>query len=334
MDHLTIDELERRSAEWEAAVDRSPGIDPWCSGPDWVIPVHRAFAPKVTPVILHDDHGFAILARYPTAERTGLVAGLEPLWGFACPLVGADPVRLLRSVAAELSREHNWGTFALPGVPPDRELVMSLARELAGFGDVGLQPGIVRRVIDLSAGADAWLSRRRPKFRQNLRNAQRRGRKAGVRFEICDRDTDMFDRVLEIERQSWKGAGHDGITAPEMKHFYHSMSQRLQTSGRSRCVIARIDGRDVGYILGGTRGSRYRGLQLSYARSVAELSLGHLMQSHEIRRMAEEGIVTYDMGMDMAYKERMADAAVASVMLVVNRTTDGEPSVVPDSDVG
>ncbi len=319
---LDLEQLIERSGDVDRAIDATPDIDPWCSAVDWIEPVHRAFAPEAEPLLLESRSGFALLARYPMVDDArGLIAGLEPLWGFACPLLGADQAALAGDLAEQLVLDERWATLAVPGLPPMRSTVMAIANRLAPLGEVGLQEGITRQLVDLSHGSAAWLERRSPKFRRNLRNAQRRGREAGLDFEIIDDAPDLFERIHEIERTSWKGAQGDGITSPAMNTFYRVLSQRLQASGRARCVVATVDGTDVGYIAGGLRHDRYRGLQLSYATDVGSLSLGHLLQLHEIHRMAASGVRTYDMGMDMPYKQKMADQAMASVMLVVRRAT-------------
>ncbi|MEZ5377270.1 MAG: GNAT family N-acetyltransferase [Acidimicrobiales bacterium] len=320
---LSLDQLLARSDDIDRAIEATAGIDPWCSALDWIVPVHLAFAPSATPILREAPSGFALLARYPTSEGRSMIAGLEPLWGFAAPLLGRDQGAVAAELAAELLDDTDWDTLALPGLPPARDTVMRIARSLAVLGDVGLQEGITRQIIDLEDGATAWLERRSPKFRRNLRNAQRRGRDVGLDFEIVDDAPDLFDRIHAIERTSWKGAQGDGITSPEMSEFYRVMSQRLQGAGRARAVVATMHGSDVGYILGGVRDHRYRGLQLSYAAEAGSLSLGHLLQRHELHRMAAEGIATYDMGMDMAYKQRMADRSMTSVMLVVRRDVTG-----------
>lgn len=333
MERLELEQLEKLAPEIDEAISRTPGIDPWCSGVDWIIPVHRAFAPESEPLLLMDngtpggeDAGakrFVLLSRYRADSGEGLIAGLEPLWGFACPLLGGDHAANAKSLAIHLRGDAGWQTLALPGLPADRSLIMSMARPLAELGDVGLQEGITRRIADLTDGPDAWLERRKPKFRRNLRNAQRRARGAGVDFYIADDSPDAFERIVAVEQRSWKGAQGDGITAPEMQSFYRSMTERLRQDGSLRCVIATRNGSDVGYILGGSRNARYRGLQLSYTQESAALSLGHLLQLHEIRRMSAEGVVLYDMGMDMEYKAKMADTTMTSVMLVVRANPAG-----------
>ncbi len=320
---LDLDQLLASSVDVDNAIDSTPDIDPWCSSVDWTVPVHRAFAPEAEPLILEGATGFATLARYQTAEGAELIAGLEPLWGFASPLLGSDHAATAAELATVLVDDRRWSILAIPGLPSVQTTVMAIARELAVLGDVGLQEGITRQLIDLTEGSNAWLQRRSAKFRRNLRNAQRRGRELGLDFEIIDHAPDLFERIHAIERTSWKGAQGDGITSPEMSMFYRAISQQLQATGRARCVVATVDGTDVGYILGGIRNDRYRGLQLSYAAEAGSLSLGHLLQLHEIHRMSASNVTTYDMGMDMEYKQRMADSPMTSVMLVVRRDTTG-----------
>ena len=85
------------AAEWEQAVDATPGIDPWCSGPDWVMSAQTGFA--MTDDLIHigaPERGHALLARYQIGPPEGgtamtLLGGREPLWGFACPVLTTDP---------------------------------------------------------------------------------------------------------------------------------------------------------------------------------------------------------------------------------------------------
>ena len=52
-------------------------------------------------------------------------------------------------------------------------------------------------------------------------------------------------------------------------------------------LVARLDDRDVGFILGGIRGATYRGLQLSHDTGAAHLALGHLLQLHQLRLLVD-----------------------------------------------
>ena len=111
-----------------------------------------------------------------------------------------------------------------------------------------------------------------------------------------------------------------GITGDGMTTMYRLMIDRLRRNARLLALVAMLDGRDVGYILGGIRARRYRGLQLSYTTDVDHLSVGNLLQAHQLQVLADDDRAdVYDLGMDFGYKTRWADRAETSVMLVVQR---------------
>lgn len=322
---LDRSEVDALSSEIEEAIDSTAEIDPWCSGPDWVLSVNDGFAPDAEPLVLKGEAepaGFALLARYQLEDGRAMVAGLEPLWGFASPLIGADIATLGDELCAYLADRSGWEVLALPGLPkptgPD-SFTTEVVRALAPLGEVKAGEGITRQVADLSAGYDAWFERRSSRFRKNLRQAERRAADVGLLIEDRSGDPQIFERLLAIERASWKGQEDGGITSPEMTVTYRAMVSRLATNDRLRARIAVLDGRDVGYILGGVRGARYRGLQLSYTADVAPLSVGHLLQAAEVASLCSSGVSTYDLGMDLEYKRRWADETVTSLTLVIER---------------
>jgi len=328
-----IDDLNARWQQVEGLVDATPGIDRWCSGPDWVLPAHEAFAPESDPVVFsEDDRGAALLARYEMGPGRAALAGLEPLWGFACPILTNDPSAMGDFLSDELRQDPSWNFLILPGLPAS-ESTAQLAEPLSHLGELRVQAGIVRQVAALRGGPDPieladsedragdWFARRSPGFRKSIRQAERRALRAGVTFELANGDPGVFERCVEIERRSWKGQENDGITSPAMFKFYELMTARLQRRGRLRAMVAQLDGEDVGYILGGVRGSTYRGLQLSYVEDARHLSISHLLQYRTIMALTDQEpqLSTYDLGMDMPYKQRWADRSVRSVTLLVER---------------
>ena len=341
MRHLTIDDLEAVTAEIEDAIDASTGVDPWCSGPDWVLPVHAGFAPTATTLLVDvSDHpttgvgvsssaeespvtGFGLFARYQLADGRAMLAGLEPLWGFAAPIIASDPAVITSRLAEVIAAEAPTDVVVLPGMPvPDgpEAYTSSIVRGLGHLGVVKAGAGITRRVADIGDGYDAWLGRRTPRFRRSLRRIRERAEREGVEVIDVGADPDVFDRILRIEERTWKAEDNGGITSPAMATTYRLMVERLQASGRLRAHIATIGGHDVGYIIGGVRAERYRGLQLSYVAEAAELSVGHLLQDHQLRLLTTAGEASaYDLGMDLDYKRRWADRAVTSLTLVIER---------------
>ena len=336
---LSLSELDDLSVELEAAVDATPEIDQWCSGPDWQIPVCVGFAPTAERLLLatEDNTGFALLAKYNDELDGHLMGGLEPLWGFGTPIVGTNLSAVAAATAAVLGDRDDWHTLLLPGMPlatvrsdddsqqqrkpsPDGTL-LSVAFALSSLGPVHATEGITRQVADLSDGYDGWSAKRSPKFRRNLRKAWTKAEHATMTIEDATDDPDLFDRLMIIEHQSWKGQEGSGITSTEMSTMYRLMIDRLRHRNRLLAHVATLDGHDIGYILGGVRNERYRGLQLSFIDSVGELSVGNLLQDHQLRQLADKGLATtYDLGMDFGYKKRWADHAEISVSLVVRRS--------------
>jgi CelD/BcsL family acetyltransferase involved in cellulose biosynthesis len=316
-----IEALERRASLIESLADEMPGVDPWCSTVDWILPAHQAFAPESEPLLVSEEGtGELLLARYLLPEGGVAIAGLEPLWGFACPVLAADSDAVADLLVETLDRDPEWDWLMLSGLPRT-DVVPTLGRRLSHLGAVGYGEGITRRIADLRLGPDAWLERRSPKFRRQLRTAVRRADEVGLRFVDVSNEPDVFERCLAIERSSWKGMLGDGITSEHMHAFYEQMLARLQRNGRLRATVAQVGDTDVGFIFGGVRNRRYRGLQLSYVETMRPLSISHLLQHHTIRQLAAEpdSIHTYDLGMDMHYKQRWADHGDTSMVLVVER---------------
>ncbi|MDH3678544.1 MAG: GNAT family N-acetyltransferase [Acidimicrobiia bacterium] len=324
---LSLADLDGRWLDVESALDATVDVDPWCSGPDWVIPVHQGFGSGAEALLLETDgppsSGYALLARYRLADGRSMIAGLDPLWGFASPLLGADVESTTEQLSGHLVTDGGWDVLVLPGMPSPEgpsSFTARVVRGLADLGTVRAGEGITRQLADLSGGYDAWLDRRASRFRRNLRKATERAREAGVSFVDLSTEVDVFDRLLEIERRSWKGADASGITSSDMGATYRAMVDRLRARDRLRIHVARRQNADIGYILGGVRAGRYRGLQLSYTTDAAELSVGHLLQDHQIRLLCATGEAdTYDLGMDLDYKRRWADRAETSFTIMIDR---------------
>lgn len=318
----SLGEVDADTALIESLVDASPRIDPWCSGPDWFLSAHVAFSEGATPLTWSEPGTGAILLSSSRMED-GLVviAGLEPMWGFSCPLIGPD-----LSDLAELATEHlrtvdDWDICMIPGLPLDEDLARTLAKPFSALGKIQAVYGIVRQIADIRTGHDHWFDTRSAKFRKTIRQSERRAAEAGLTFVDVSNDPSAFRRCVEIERTSWKGMTEDGITGPGMHRFYEVMTERLQQQGRFRASIATVDGEDVGFIFGGVRNGRYRGLQLSFAEAARPLSISHLLQHHTLQAVINEGVHTYDMGMDMEYKQRWATHEQPSMSLIIHRSS-------------
>lgn len=320
MAELTLDAFDAAREAYDAAVDRAPVADRFCTASDWVVPAYRAFGESSRTVIGAYDEGFVPLMSMPTVlGRTWMP--LEASWGLASALVGEDESALAARFAEDaLERRDDWDALFLSGLRRGGPGFTRLVRRFGRQWRLGLGQASVRCVASLEGGLDGFLGRRSPKHRKNLRAAARRG--ASVRFEVhAPREAAagqaLLEEILTIERRSWKGREGHGIDQGAMLTFYRHMAPRLAARGTLRVTLAHGVEGPVGYVLGGVRGESYRGLQISFAQEHEALSLGNLLQLHTIMALCDEGVLQYDLGMHMPYKERWAEGRLETVALVV-----------------
>jgi hypothetical protein len=304
-------------AGYDDLVDASPDIDRFCSSSDWVVAAHRSWGAGRTWAVA--GRGAALVLARAGGPRGRVVwCGLDQVWGFACPVVGPDPERAAALAGDVLDGGVRWDATLFTGLVPGSPREHALLRALTPRHRVRRGPAMTRQVADLGDGLAAYLARRSARFRRNLARAERARRSTGVELELAvGGGPEIVDRCVAVERRSWKGRAGGGLADRTLAGFYRCLAARLESSGRLRAGFARRNGHDVGYILGAVRHGTYRGLQLSYDEGLAELSLGNLLQLHQMEALVGEDVGRYDLGMDMAYKRHWADEALTTTTLVV-----------------
>ena len=314
---LSLQQFDDQAATFDSVVEKNGGS--YCSSSSWQIPALRAFSARgVKPLILRYDDTYLFLAHGLRASGHWVLTPFEASWGLGCPIAG-DPekgVSLLKSVL--YSRSIPWNYCLLCGIEPGSILARLLLKSLEQEFALRVHFGTPRFVSSLEGGLDAFLSRRSKNFRRSVKKARTRGEEAEVYFEVGDdnyRDPKQYLRIQTIERQSWKGKQDAGISAEPMLSFYKHM---LQREGDFRVAYARLGQKDIGYILGVVFAGQYRGLQFAFADEYRALSVGTLMQLHEIQRLVKEGVTSYDLGgTGVSYKTRWSDQIVPSAALVI-----------------
>lgn len=325
MDEVSIDELWRDARDLDAAAALTPRIDRYCSSSRWVLPAQRAFHEEAQPLILRSPAGFAALCRGEAPTIGRYLAALEATWGFACPLLGPDPEQLARDFyRAAMARRERWDALWLGGLDRQGPAFRALARLFSTVASVRLGPVTNRYAARLDGGVEGWLGRRSPHFRANLRRTLRAAARAGVTFERLrpgpgDDPRALFRRVLAVEARSWKGRSESGFNVGGMRVFYELSFDRLVPAGELRLIVAKNETMDLGFIFGGVFHGTYRGLQMSFDEDHRHLGLGNALQSEMISALAEEGVEVYDLGSEIAYKERWADPGISTVTLAVLR---------------
>lgn len=315
-----VDELAAIAPAWDAAVEATPDVDGFCASTAWSFSAATSFPDADEPVVVGDGVAFCGM-RSARSEAGPVLVGLDPVWGFATPFVG-PPMRAAQMLSLRLRSDDTWRLAVVAGQREDSPLTACLAQLAEGEWTLYRGTTEARLRIDLADGVDAWFARRSSRFRQRLRRLERDadGRGLTVHDVSAVPPDELFDRVVAIEARSWKGREGTGLASPDLQVFYRQVFTRLGGRDHLRVLVARLDGRDVGYIAGGVRGDLYRGLQLAHDADHAELGVGHLLQLAQLRLLEAEGVATYDLGMDMAYKHRWADRVDETISVVISRS--------------
>ncbi len=318
MSHLSFEELSAEAARYDEAVIRTPTIDHFCSSSLWILPAIQHFSPASRPFVFRSRDTYLTFAHTRYSDGTRVVHPLEAMWALASPLAGGNPAELVELLVRSLTDDDSWDIALISGIGDRSELWQKLVPELSRRFSLSRGSATRRYIARLASGVDGFLANRSTGFRKNLRKAEKRARGAGLRFENADNPDNpdnveagevdaSFDRLLTIERRSWKGQRGVGIDGDPMGSFYRAMNRRLVERGARRLLFATLDGADVAYIFGGLFGDTYRGLQFSFDHRHADLSLGNLCQLEQIRRLCDEGVPNYDLGTEVRYKKRWGD---------------------------
>ena len=318
MERVERRELDTCSEEWDAAVAGDPGLDPFCTRSAWQLSFHDAFRPERPLWLAREGESWVVLAQRGIGPARPVLEPLESMWGLASPLLGARAPELLARALDERP-----ASVCLLGLPLDRARLSRLVDALAGrFPVLRIGRPATRCVASLEDGLDGWQGRRSHAFRRNLRAAIRRVSQAGIEFTHVDEVepqalAPLYERVLDVERRSWKSAGGNGADSEPMRSFYRTMWPRLAERGELRVVLAERDGSTVGYLHGGLVGGHFRGLQFSFDDELRALGLGNVLQYQMLRSLCEGGARRYDLGTWSAYKSRWAEARQATCGLFV-----------------
>ena len=313
---LTFDELAENADAFDHLVGGTPDIDHFCSSSAWALPAQRVFCPEAEPWIANSSAGVIALMAMPMGDGRVECMPLESGWGLAAPFAGREP----EGLAEQLFRMWAESPIQIDAVHLSglryRGLWMdAVAMRFHATHQLGVWGGCDRRIAQLNGGVEGYLSRRSPKFRANLRRAVRKGERAGLGYEyVTDGDPEaIYARIQSVEGQCWKSAEGAGIDDGLTRDFYFEIIARLVQRGAFRALFVQHEGADIAYVFGGLWRTLYRGLQLSHRVDAARFSPGNLAQWALIRRLIDEGITVYDLGTEMPYKQRWAEASFRTV---------------------
>ena len=236
------------------------------------------------------------------------------MWGFNSPLIGQDLGDVIDLLAHVLtSNPIDWNAVCLSGLP--KPVARAVYDSLQSRFRVLCRPGIRVNRAHLKGGVEEYLARRSRAFRTNLRRDRRRIEEQGVVFEHqCPTDStpEFMNRLISIEQESRKQKqGESILKAPLFSNFYSSLFERAAQRNALHVVFAQKEGQDIAYAIGGVLGLEYRGFQMSYNDKHRILGVGNLTQIMMMEQLHRRGVLRYDLGMEMDYKERWSDDTLA-----------------------
>lgn len=306
---LSFHELQAEKDRYDALVRQTPDVDVFCSSAHWVLPAQRIYAPGAQPFIWKTENAYCVFMMLHVDTDVMCAMPLEIGWGLACPLIGRTPNVTVGALAAALSRASFKPNYVmLTGLVRDTPLWRALDHRFGAQMLDGREQKCVRRVADLTGGFDAYLARRSPKFRAELRRKRRQAQKHGLTVDyVIQTDVPTFiDRIVAVESRSWKGLSEQGVNEGLPLEFYRNVIQSLSNQRALRAVFIQLDGQDIAFAFGGVEGKTFRGLQLSYVDTYRHFGAGNLAQIELIAQLISAGVTRYDLGMDMAYKAKWA----------------------------
>ncbi len=331
---LTFEELDERSTAFDAAAACSPEVDYPCSTSDWILPAAAAFLPTAAPRILETGGGWVALAALPLTEGHRAIVPLEPVWQLASPFVGAEPERLVDALFEAREELLAGGSMlVLSGMAAGGRAFRAVERRFSvGHRVATPQEPVGRCVASLEGGLDAFLARRSAKFRATVGRAHRLALREGVRFEYL-RELDepgvaqALERMIAVERRSWKGLSGTGMDVEPSQGFYRRIAARLARRGALRVLFGLRGGEDVSFVFGGLFAAApgasgapiYRGHQASFDHRFARMSLGAASHLEMVSRLCAEGAAAYDLGSDMLYKRRWGEGGLSTTAIFVLR---------------
>lgn len=299
----TLELLDRPGSLWNSPACCTGQRDPFCCTSTWQLSFHDAFSPKRRLLVRTSSDSLVAFAEKVFSPGNIYLTPIESHWFFGSNVLGPNGLDLLVDTLVDIERFYTprFPLIVLGAIAPRSTIFKSFKSRLAGRFDFHKHASGIQCAASLDGGLDGYLSRRSANHRKKLKKQFRLAKNREVTFErhsppLGPDIDEVYDRMLAVERASWKGLHHSGMTEQPSKRFYAVMLARLAASRSSRIIFAKHENKDIGFIFGGMAGKIYRGQQFSYDEDWRESSIGNLLQLEQVRWLCEEGAERYDMG--------------------------------------
>jgi hypothetical protein len=322
MQCLDLRAFEEQAADFDRLVEKTSGVDGFCSSTDWCLPANEALMPEREPWLWRSDAGYVAMMKGLHPDGFTYVQPMEGMWLLGSPFAMADEGVFVGDLCRLFKQQVDWDVMMLAGMEHETAWVRRLLGLLAVDFKVYRGPSTVRIGASLGGGLEHFLGQRTRYFRRNLKRNITRCEEQHIRFERLSLDSpeqisSAFQRMMAVEAESWKGLSGAGVNEGAMRDFYTLMLPRLARRGAARLIMATQEGEDAGFIFGGIRLHTYRGLQFSFKDVFRPLGLGNVLQYETLKDLCSEGIEMYDLGTDIEYKRLWGTPYLTTTMFTL-----------------
>jgi CelD/BcsL family acetyltransferase involved in cellulose biosynthesis len=319
----TYEGFQGLRATWTALAAESARTSPFFSH-DWFACCWVGVSSRHRPEILVVEYGGQPVAVVPlmcSAERrprrlpTRVLGFLEaPDTPVVDVLAAGEIGPVVDAVLRSLRDRRDWDIVRLRKVVDTSATLKALEGEPRPGMPVERVATTISPLVTLAGTWDDYFrTQKSQRFRKTCRNVESRLRRAGEvtveEHRALDPDGPVYAEVMEVSRQSWKGARGLAIATMEgMPRFFRELTLRASANGWLHVWILRLDGRAVATEYQLVAEGRVNALRADFDPAFSELSPGAYLNHQILQQLFERGDChEYDMGPgDNEYKLRWA----------------------------
>lgn len=298
-EHAEITTLTQESAAlWDKLAAASDHPDPVNSSSSWQLMAHDCLSGYQPQILMMQTSDSQVMFTMRQQSNKLLLLPLEAHWAFGCPILGPDAVTMLEDVFDHLRAVGVTVPIEIEvtGLDPEGAHARQIDQT---FDLVWTEEQDAQAMASLEGGIDGWMSRRSPNMRRNLRKAAKKAALNDITFERCSPETSeaaavLYDRMIEIEKRSWKGMLYEGLLA--LPIFYEALLHAYVRRKMARVVIAKQGRRDIGFCYGGMLQGIYRGQQCSFDSAFGQYNIGNLLHYETAKWLAQDGAFLHHFG--------------------------------------
>jgi CelD/BcsL family acetyltransferase involved in cellulose biosynthesis len=225
-------------------------------------------------------------------------------------VAGVDDAEGAVDAVLQYIEKKKWDVLRLHPLREDSVSVPRIQVWGAGKGRTIVQKHLFDNAV-LRPGEDeeGFRSHLSPKFKARLRQAgaklRRRGTVDFVEFTMPGEVPGAFERIIDIERRSWKWEKGIAITSAVYRGFLPEFATAAARKGWLRLGFLRLDGREIAYSFMVLTGETATFLKTGYDDAHDDCSPGSLLMDWTFDRLSHEGARRIDMfSGDWDYKQR------------------------------